>query len=304
MAVRVYRSVFGTGALYLRRARPSPVGAIDPGTATVMEMHSGKHRADRLRRYSAALAPGASLVLLYLLYMAIKRITRVEEGSASSFVLTEFNADTVEKQSADLLARLNLGVSAVVYVVAWAACVFVMFHTICRVNMKRTEARFHAPIAGLVMLGIGILLGIGNPLTITPLRDLLVHSLDWMLLAHGQQWLELANAMGISVALLFVGAAAVTLSAPVLESTSPAAGVADIALRIRMIDRSLYAGAVVLVAAVLHASILHGLPRLYLPQADEKSLNDLASGITFAQGTLWTLTLLAIYVPTAGLLRK
>jgi hypothetical protein len=256
-----------------------------------------------MREHGLALAPLTCIVLLYGLVAIVKDLSGVERVTPFDFQLALLLPEGVTPRSSQLLAKLNWGTSAVVYFAAWCACVYMMFHTICRVAAKGFKAP-KAPWVGLGTLLIGIALAYGNPMTITPLRQVLNRTLDFTLGAYGHLSLDAANALGITTALLFAVTATICLWVPPDAGASKVAQARDLCIRMRMIDRCLYAGAAVLVTAVLHAYAVHMLPTPYMGAEDEKVLIGLARGITTAQGTLWTITLLAIYLPAAGILRR
>jgi hypothetical protein len=258
-----------------------------------------------LREHGVALAPLGCIVLLYGIVAVVKDLSGVERVTPFDFQLALLAPESVAPRSTHLLSKLNWGTSAVVYFAAWCASVYMMFLTICRVAVKGRVLRApKAPWVGLGALVIGIALAYGNPMTITPLRQVLNQTLDFTLGAYGHLSLDAANALGISTALLLAVTASICLWVPPDAAAPRAAQASDLCIRLRMMDRCLYAGAAVLVTAVFHAYAVHVLPVPYLGPEDEKVLTGLARGVTTAQGTLWTVTLLAIYLPAASILRR
>lgn len=246
----------------------------------------------------APLAPFGGVVALYLLYREIyDRVgidgvkLRVPEGAWRSL-------PGPEAVIADLGARLLWGTTLLAFILAFLATLAVCL----RVIWNASSGGVRAVLLGGAVVGAGAGIGaglVGNPLTLPAVEDLLVRGLGRMGLDDGGFLLLLSNGLAMAAAVLLTFAAAAILVEPPPDKDGPAQ-LADKARRLR---RVLYSGAVVLIAGSVQAAAMHRLPVANLEAPWSSALGSAAQLTAIATGGLWSLFLLAIYVPTALILR-
>ena len=204
---------------------------------------------------------------------------------------------------ADLLARLSWGMTALLLLIVWAVAVVWMLVSIHQALRTRHTAarRGWLAVATVLAAGVMIRVGTGDPLTLPPVLPALETAFDRLGLAGGLEILSLWNGMGAAAALLLVFGLCTNLAARPAEDAAPADHLKDQQRRARHL---LYAGAAVLVTSVIQTAALHRLPLAFLDAAGQESMLRLAKGVASAQGGLWTLLLLGIFLPSAYVLHR
>jgi hypothetical protein len=105
--------------------------------------------------------------------------------------------------------------------------------------------------------------------------------------------------MMLVVVVLLMCAAWATLSAKVEAGDTPGLHLRN---QTRYINAALFAGAIMLVAGVVHAGAIHRLPVVLLAESDRSDWNELVEGLSASTGAVWTFILVGIYLPTLAVL--
>lgn len=239
----------------------------------------------------------AGLVVFYGLYRTIYEragIDRVE----LSFPAEAWRAlPGPEATVAHLEARLTWGVAVLAFSLAFLVAAFVCL----RVTWRAAGPRARKPLllAGVVLAGLGVAAGLaGNPLSLPQVAAVLDAGFDRMGLRDGSFLLHFFNGLAIAAALLLTLAASATLLRPEGD------GVEALRDQSRRLRRVLYAGAAVLIAGSAQAATMHRLPVAYLGEPWSAALEAAAQMAAVLIGTLWTLFLVALYLPAAWTLRS
>ena len=74
--------------------------------------------------------------------------------------------------------------------------------------------------------------------------------------------------------------------------------------RIRQLNTVLFAGAIVLVAGIVHVSVTHRLPGIFCDTACAEQLDSFVNLLSTSLGAIWTLVLLAVYVPATWIVHN
>lgn len=245
------------------------------------------------------LAPFGGLVAVHVLYRRLYALTGV--GAVELEVpATGWRAlPGPEAAVADMGARLTWGFAALAFVVAFVAALVVCLHVIWRASAGTTRIT----LMGLSLLGgaAGIVTGLaGNPLTLPKVADDLIAGFTKMGIADGAFLLHLFNGLAMASAALLTFAAASTLvlargretDAPMLQRQA------------RRLRHVLYAGAAVLIAGSTTTATMHRLPIAYLNEPWSRAFETFSQVSAIAAGTLWSFFLVAIYLPSALILRS
>jgi hypothetical protein len=261
-------------------------------------------------RWIAPAIPIIAVVLLYILYDASRRVSHIDQTLPFiNMKLSSTPANAADSTTA-ISDQLAWGMSGLVYVVAWLVSVGVNFSAICRVSATASaRSRWIFPALGVIAIAAGLWGAQGNAMTIGGDRQeaaggtvfVLSHAFASLGMSHETLWLDGPTGLGIGTVLLLV----VTVTALLRAETER--GKNDVALhelRARCMRQCLYAGAAVLVTAVVHGGAIQMLPRAFMQADDREVLQAFARSFSQAQGTLWTLGLLAIFAPTALILHR
>ncbi len=201
----------------------------------------------------------------------------------------------------DLLARLTWGASALVYTVAWLASFWVVLGVVRESLADRPKGFRRAAFGVATLLPVAVLVvgQRGNPLTIPAVRPMLEEAFLRMGIDSGPYLLHLFMGFGLSTAVLLVLGASATLAFP----ASGRQGVEHLRGQTQRLRRMLYAGAAVLVTAVIQTGAMHQLPMPLVAEDQGEIVRQISQGLSAAMGTVWSLVLLAIYLPAAKVLR-
>ena len=240
------------------------------------------------------LAPFATVVALCVLYRQIYAIAAIDAIELplprEAWVATDFAAKV-----ADLGARITWGIAVLAYSVALVAAFGVCIHILLEVSNPTARRLFL--VGALVAASLGVRIGLqGNPLTLPQLVDALEEAFLRTSLEEGPFLLHLFNGLAIgTVVMLTFGATAI-----LVERSRSVNDLKRLARRLRHI---LYAGAAVLIAGSAQTVAMHRLPVAHLVEPWSAGLESLAQLAAVAAGTLWTLFLAALYLPSSFILR-
>lgn len=254
------------------------------------------------RLVPAHLSPLVAVVGVLVLSFWFNKATAVD---AIDLAVAELGWSSWEPDPAsstkDLLARLTWGATALVYTVAWLASLSVLLGVVRESLADRSE-RLRSLAFGLALLLSAAVLVVGprgNPLTVPAVRPMLEEAFLRMDIDVGSYLLHLFMGFGLSAAALLVVAASATLAFPA-SGKQGVEHLRDQTLRLR---RVLYAGAAVLVTAVIQTGAMHRLPLPLVAPENGEIVQQISQGLSATMGTLWSLVLLAIYLPAAKILR-
>lgn len=245
------------------------------------------------------LVPFAGLVALYVLYRQIYDRAGIDAVELTVPPAAWQELPGPEAAVADLGARLTWGIAVLAFSFAFLAALVICL----RVLWNASPAKIQVPlvVGALAASSLGIVAGLmGNPLTLPELADVLVDGFGHMGLQDGRFLLYFFNGLAMTVALLLTFAASATL----LDMESGLRDTEHLKRQARRLRHILYVGAAVLIAGSAQASSMHRLPVAYLTEPWSQALETAAQMAAVATGTLWTLFLVAIYLPAAMVLRE
>ena len=253
----------------------------------------------------APVTPFAGIAVVYVLYRQIYTWTQI--GAVDPALPAEAWRGSLDTTGAvaDLGARLVWGVAALALILAFAVTVGMCLGAIAR----STEGglRIGLVVASVTAAAVGVWAGLaGNPLTLPKIADELDTGFAKMGLDGGPFLLHLFNGLGMAAAMLLTFAASALLIRDREGAREGSALREGRALREQAIGlrRVLFAGAAVLIAGSTTGAAMHRLPIAYLEPPWSQAFEALAQWTAVATGTLWTLFLIAIYVPAAAILRS
>jgi hypothetical protein len=232
-------------------------------------------------------------------YYCFGRISHVDAEVMG--VVLSANPTSLENTPESFVARLSWGRTGMLYVLAFILASFVIaFEIVERGKKWKVMAGVGwlllATVVILVLLAVGIFQS--NPLAVDGTHGLVTDAVRRLDLS---EWmLDHSAAPGIVIGLMLLYLAHLTIEAMHADSADE---LRECATGIR---RATYAAAAVLATAVLHANALHLLPVSLLPPATTdlekavvESIKQVAATYSVAQGTVWTLLLMAVYIPVA-----
>lgn len=249
------------------------------------------------------LAPFAGVVAVYLLYRQIYDWTKI--GLIDPPVPSAAWRSSLEAPAAvaDLGGRLVWGIATLALVLAFAATLWVCVAAIFRSTAGRLRTTML--IAALGTAGLGVAAGLAdNPLTLPRVAETLDQAYDRIGLVDGSFLLRLSNGLGMAAAMLLTFAASSTLFGGGGRTGGDRTGrTEELRSRTLTLRRVLITGAAVLIAGSATGAAMHRLPVPYLESPWSGAFETLAQWTAVAAGSLWTLFLIGIYLPTAAILR-
>lgn len=246
-------------------------------------------------------APAAAGVLVFALYRIFYRAAAIDRLHLPIDAGAWQDVAALSVAAENLVARMTWGLSAMVFVLAWLAAVGGTLWVIAGATADR-------PLRVKVLwLGLGAALGtlgLGwayqDPLTLPRVKPILVHAFEALEMEAGPYLLHLFTGMAVGAAMLLLVASSATLAGP-----ASAADPGDhLKAQVGRLRRILYLGAGVLVAGTLQTAATHQLPVTLLAEGSARSFQLIARSISTSTGAVWTLLLLAIYLPSAFVLRQ
>jgi len=200
----------------------------------------------------------------------------------------------------DLLARIMWGLSGMLFVLVWGIGVVGLCGIMLSALANRSRG-LRASVAGLALLAAWMIYPAWNknPLTLKAIAPILHDTFAQMGLVKGPMILHLTTAMALACAILLVIASSAILAPPASAVRSQE----ETLKQIRLLRWTLYLGAAVLVVGVFHATATHHLPVAWLKSPFSEDFGRIETGVSAATGSLWTLLLLSIYLPSVAILR-
>lgn len=259
------------------------------------------HARRRLPPWVGCLAPVASVVGVFVLYRYAHGLAAIDvtglEVPPEAWIAAGGFGDSVDA----LLVRLSWGLALLVFLIACFVALgggLVLLGT--ALDTRPPYVRRVAQTAVALLAAAGFALSASDPLTVPGLLPYLEHAF-----ADGLQgaaaWLARSTALSVAAAVLLTVTTAATLLPPPNERPRPPEHLRAQIRRLRVV---LYLGAAVLVAGTLLTSAYHHLPIPQLADGHREAGELLAGGVTFVTGALWSLVLLAMYVPAALILDR
>lgn len=250
-------------------------------------------------RVPKPLLPFASGLLVYLGFEFFKYAASIDRWEAIDPAILR-PASELALATQDLNARIAWGISCLIFALAWA------------VSLGGTTSVIAAAARGLSLVGRRLTLLLALGFLVYPLLDLrgslTVHGMvevfdkTFELLemgSYGHLFMNLASALSTQVALLLSLGAGLCLARS-RDTKDPVEALQKQTSRLRT---TLYFGTAFLVAGTLENLAMHRLPVALAGEAEAESLQRIAESVAGATGTVWTLLLLAIYLPAASLLK-
>lgn len=258
-----------------------------------------------LARLSSA-APLAALVALFVLYRLAYDAAEIDRWPlAVPADALRATPPTAFPASVEIvLARISWAMTALLFVAAWAIAMVGAAQTLVdALSHRPAKVQRNALLGALGLGAVATAVTLGNPLTVGAVVDLLREGFGRLEIGHAQLLMNLFPALAVGAALLLLAAATACLS-PRGDAT-PDARAEHLRCQLGRLRRVLYFGAGVLVAGTLQTAALHHLPvPLFIETADQVAMAKLAQGLSVATGSLWSLALLAIYLPAMLAIRQ
>lgn len=206
---------------------------------------------------------------------------------------------TLAAVSESLVARMVWGLSAMVLVLAWAVATGGALWIITQSLTDRPLA-LRARLAGLAAAVAVALFAWQDPLTIRRLEPVLNEAFAFMRIDLGPLLLRLFSSVLVGAAVLLAIAASSTLARPREEAPSPR----HLAAQTQRLRQVLFLAATMLVAGTMQTAAMHRLPATLCEGDAREALAALGQGVSATAGTIWTLLILAFYLPAAMILRR
>lgn len=146
---------------------------------------------------------------------------------------------------------------------------------------------------------VGLFTPSSNPFAVNSFNATLTRAFEILDVTNADWLLMIFTPMMLVVVILLMCAAWATLAAELRAGEAPGLHLRN---QTRHINAALFAGAIMLVAGVVHAGAIHRLPDVLLAESDRASWDELIQGLSASTGAVWTFILLAIYLPTLALL--
>jgi len=200
------------------------------------------------------------------------------------------------------LGLLSWGVTGTFFVLAFIGTSVVLGSIIG--DALRTQGQRHRwTVIGTIAL-LAVLVGVftrsDNPFAVDSFNATLLEAFAMLDVAEADRLLMTFTPMMLVVVVLLMCAAWATLSAEVGPGEAPGM---HLRTQTRNINTALFAGAIMLVAGVVHAGAIHRLPNVLLAESATSSWDELIQGLSASTGAVWTFILLGIYLPTLAVLR-
>jgi hypothetical protein len=138
-----------------------------------------------------------------------------------------------------------------------------------------------------------------NPFAVNSFNPTLTQAFQMLDVAKADWLLAIFTPIMLIVVILLMCGAWATLSAEVRAGEAPGLHLRN---QTRYINTALFAGAIMLVAGVVHAGAIHRLPDVLLAESDTARWDELIRGLSASTGAVWTFILLGIYLPTLAAL--
>ena len=246
---------------------------------------------------------GASPVLGGVLAYSVYRVFYIEagiDGLGRRFPtepLSLDNAGDAEKA----LGLLSWGVTGTFFFLAFIGTSIVL-GSIVGYALRAGDQRHRWRVIGTITL-LAVLAGVftcsNNPFAVNSFNATLTQAFEILDVSKADWLLMIFTPMMLIVVILLMCAAWASLSAEVGAGEAPGLHLRN---QTRYINTALFAGAIMLVAGVVHAGAIHRLPDVLLAESATSSWDELIQGLSASTGAVWTFILLGIYVPTLAVL--
>jgi hypothetical protein len=196
-----------------------------------------------------------------------------------------------------ILGQLNWSVTGIFFVMAFIGAVVMLGRIILLALRQRTARNLYGLFAIIVVTVATVgwsSLG-DNPFAVKGFNSVLVRSFELLNMQQAEILLNVFTPIILVIVILLMVAA---WSALVF---SPANGVTEethLQDKFRHLNTTLFVGATMLVAGVVHAGAMHRLPGVLIDKAGTENWDQLVQGMSASTGAVWTLILLGIYVPS------
>ncbi|MDJ0909499.1 MAG: hypothetical protein QNI99_09905 [Woeseiaceae bacterium] len=250
-----------------------------------------------------SLAPFIGGVFTYGIY----RILYSEAGING--IGRDFEAIILELRSTDVLGGvdsihglLSWSVTGTFFILSFLGGVAVLLHILYEASRGLSDLnrylRFAVSLS--VVAAIGFLTFSGNPFAVDSLNRVLENAFALHGIEGARILYDLSTPMVLAVTVLLMVSAWATLK---FDTASANDAVLTIKTRLRWLNRTLFVGAVVLVAGVVHADAVHRLPSVLMIEVNADAWNELIGALSASSGAIWTFLLLGIYLPSIVVLR-
>lgn len=251
-----------------------------------------------IRRMTLEASPAVGGALAYIAY----RVFYIEagiDGLGRRFQALSLDNAGAAGDAEKALVLLSWSVTGTFFVLAFIGTSIVLWSIISdELRRRRHRWKVIGTIAFLAVL-VGVYTRSNNPFAVNSFNETLSRAFATLGVAEADWLLMLLTPMMLVVVVLLMCAAWATLSAKVEAGETPGLHLRN---QTRHINAALFAGAIMLVAGIVHAGAIHHLPDVLLAESDRSGWDELIRGLSASTGAVWTFILLGIYLPTLAVL--
>ncbi len=203
--------------------------------------------------------------------------------------------------------KLGWSVTGTVFFLSVVATAVVLGLSI-RHSLRTGQTQWARWIVATVIAAIAVFAALSwgdNPFTVVAFNPLLDQTFRQLEIDRAALFLDGFVPMIVAITVLLAAAASLTLlPARHQDAADPPQQAAQLRRRIRRLNTVLFAGAIVLVTAVVHASVTHRLPGVFCDADCAAGLDGFVNLLSASLGAVWTLILLAVYVPATWIVHN
>lgn len=255
------------------------------------------------------LVPWIAVALVILVTAHINRVIDLHALSFEAYPLVPVDSllpstTDLAAISKHLLSRVAWGVSAIGFALVAVTVVItsILIVTSSFRTMQRDELVRHAALVAVGAIGVLLLIAtlgedvMTEPRVTSDLRIATMHRTPATLAVSTDTYFDSTSA---AVFLLLIAAASATLSLP-RDAALTADALAD---RIKQNQWLLYFGAAALVIRAIEMYMLYRWPSIWFPNEKADEIERMALALSTAHGAFFSAILMALYLPTALIMR-
>lgn len=201
----------------------------------------------------------------------------------------------------EVLGRLSWSVTGVFFVLAIVGSMLLLSCIVLDALRDRTRKFRYVSLATTVvaMLIVWVSSGGDNPFVVKGLNAIVLRAFELLNMPRAAALLHLFTPLLLVVTVMLIVAAWSTL----LGKTAADETAETLKDQIRKLNTTLFVGAAMIVAGIVHANATHLLPGVLLNETRAAEWNELVGGLSASMGAVWTFILLGIYLPSIAVIR-